>query len=341
MVTALSAIFVFLIIVLVHELGHFTVAKLVGVKVHEFAIGMGPRLFKVKRGETEYSLRALPIGGYVKMEGEDEESEDVRSLSKQPVLSRIAVFGAGAFMNFVLAFVIFSVLTFYSGAIGTTTIEKVSEGFPADIVGLQSGDKIVKIDDKDINSWEEIVNEINMSKGNEINITVDRNGVLKEFTIKPNVKELENGNEQFLIGISPVIKRDLSFLDIVKSGIKKTFFFVGLLFDFLGNLIRGNVGSSDVAGPVGVISAVGEAAQYGFLNLLGFAGFLSVNLGFINLLPIPALDGSRIMFGVIELVRGKPLNPEKEGFIHFIGFVLLMGLILFVTFFDLRRLFGA
>ncbi|MTI48029.1 MAG: RIP metalloprotease RseP [Firmicutes bacterium] len=335
MVTALAAIFVFLIIVLVHELGHFTVAKLVGVKVHEFAIGMGPRLFKFGKGETEYSLRALPIGGYVRMEGEDEESTDARSITNQPVLARIAVFAAGAIMNFLLAIVIFSLIAFNVGAI-TTTVDKLDESLPAYQSGMRAGDKIINIDGENIGSWEEIVTLINMSNGEEIKVTVDREGATKTFNIKPVVEETDAEGNNIIIGIYPRVSR--SFGDIIKAGIQKTFFFVGLMFEFIGRLFHGNVGANDVAGPVGVISLVGEAAQYGFLNLLNIAGFLSINLGFINLLPIPALDGSRIMFGLIELVRRKPIDQEKEGFIHFIGFIFLLGLIVFITYIDVSRL---
>lgn len=335
MTTALAAIFVFFIIVLVHELGHFTVAKLVGVKVHEFAIGMGPRILKFGKGETEYSLRILPIGGYVKMEGEDEDSVDERSITKQPVLARIAVFAAGAIMNFILAIVIFSVIAFNVGA-ATTTIDSLDESLPAYKAGMRPGDKIVKINNNKIGTWEEIVSLINMSEGKEIQVVVQRDGETIKFDITPLVKEGNNGQKTMIIGIYPRVSRNI--IEVLKSGINKTFFFIALMFDFIGNLFRGNVGAKDVAGPVGVISLVGQAAEYGFLNLLNIAGFLSVNLGFINLLPIPALDGSRIMFGLLELVRRKPINPEKEGFIHFIGFVFLLILIVFVTYIDVNRL---
>ena len=333
--TVLAAIFVFFIIVVVHELGHFTVAKVVGVKVHEFAIGMGPRIFKVKKGETEYSLRILPIGGYVKMEGEDEDSHDQGSINTKPPLSRIAVFAAGSIMNLILAVVIFSIIAFNTGAI-TTTIENLDKSLPAYDEGIRPGDTIVKINDKSTGTWDSIVNEINISQGKELKITVRRNDDIKDFYIKPVLRELEDGTKSYLIGITPKVSTDLK--SVIKSGLEKTIFFLSYMLDFIKQAIRGNVSSGDVAGPVGVISLVGEAAKYGFLNLLYIAGFLSINLGFINLLPIPALDGSRIMFGLIELVRGKPINPEKEGFIHFIGFVLLISLMIFITFKDVVRL---
>ncbi len=335
LVTALAVIFVFFIIVLVHELGHFTVAKLIGVKVHEFAIGMGPKIFKFGKGETQYTLRALPLGGFVKMEGEDENSDDERSLNKKPVLSRIAVFAAGATMNFILAIVIFSIISFYSGA-ATTIIDQLNQDLPAYQAGLKSGDKIIKINEENIDSWDEIVNEIDKSDGNMLTITVLRDGQTKVFSIVPQIREIENGVKDFIVGITPKISRNLG--DMIISGFKKTFFFIGLMFEFIGSALRGKVGVDQVAGPVGVISLVGKAAQFGFLNVLYIAGFLSVNLGFLNLLPIPALDGSRIMFGIIELFRGKPIDPEKEGLIHFIGFVCMLILVIFISYVDITRI---
>lgn len=332
MLTAISAIFVFFIIVLIHELGHFSVAKISGMKVHEFAIGMGPKLFQVKKGETDYSLRILPIGGYVKVEGEDEASNDSRSLNKMPILTRMLFFAAGAVMNFLLAIVIFTIISYITG-VPTTNIREVEQNLPAYEAGIQAGDRITEINNVKIRTWDALVNEINKSNNEEIYVIVERMGQNLEFRINP-INEEDTG--RLVIGIAPEIKKTFGYAII--GGLQKTLFFLGTMVDFLKMLIRGNVTSGDVAGPVGVISLVGEAARMGFLNLLYIAGFLSVNLGFLNLLPIPALDGSRLMFGFIEIIRGKPINPEKEGFVHFIGFVCLIALMLFVTYKDIIRL---
>lgn len=188
MQTALATIFVFFIVVLFHEFGHFIVAKLSGIKVHEFAIGMGPKLFKINKGETDYSLRLLPIGGYVKMEGEDEYSNDARSFSKKSIRIRMAVIAAGAIMNFVLAIIVFSIYSFYIG-VPTTTIDNVTEGLPAYEAGLRKGDTIITIDNYKVNNWEDVKSAINASNGLEIKVTVLRNEKEQFFSIKPIIEK--------------------------------------------------------------------------------------------------------------------------------------------------------
>lgn len=321
-----------MLVIVFHEFGHFMVAKLVGIKVHEFSIGMGPKLLHKKGKETEYFLRAIPIGGYVKMEGEDESSEDPRSFSKKPVGSRILVVAAGAIMNFILAIIVFTIVSYGMG-VPTTTIDETIKDSPAFFAGLQAGDKIKKINDKEVKSWNSIVKTISKSDSNEnLTIVVKRNSEEISFNMTP---KYDNETKRHVIGIIPVSKK--SFLLALKGGFETTGTILGVMFKFLGMLFKGQVNRGDLSGPVGVIYTVGEAAKHGFLNLLYITGFISVNLGFFNLLPIPALDGSRIFFMVIELIRGKPVNPEKEGFVHFIGFVLLMVLMIVVTYSDIIR----
>lgn len=330
MLTALAAIFVFLMVILIHELGHFVVAKSVGIKVNEFSIGMGPKIFQKKKGETEYTLRILPIGGYVKMEGEDETSDDPRSFSKASPLSRIAVVAAGAVMNFILAITVFSIVSYGIG-MPTNTIDDTIKGSPAEKSGLISGDIITSIDGNMINSWETIENSIKNSDPNkELEIKIKRYNESKTYLIRPIVDE-----GRTLIGIVPKYER--SIFSATKGGFEKTFTFLKLMFDFIGMVFKGQVSTRDLSGPIGVIHEVGVAAKLGIYNLLYILGFISVNLGFFNLLPIPALDGSRIVFLMIELVRGKPIDPDKEGFIHFIGFVLLISLMLLVTYRDILK----
>ncbi|MBW4828718.1 MAG: RIP metalloprotease RseP [Clostridiaceae bacterium] len=334
MTTALAAIFVFMIVILFHEFGHFITAKMVGIKVHEFSIGMGPRLFHRTKGETEYSLRALPIGGYVRMEGEDESSNDPRSFNKKPIGSRILVVAAGAIMNFILAIIVFTIVSYGMG-IPTTTINRVIADSPAYNVGLRTGDKIININDTETKSWKTVVEKISEGKSTEdIKVIILRDSAKKEFILRP---KFDKETDRYVIGIEPQMKK--SFVSSIKGGIEKTGMVLGLMFQFLKMLVTGQVKRGDVSGPVGVIYTVGEAAKYGFINVLYIAGFISVNLGFFNLLPIPALDGSRILFMLIELFRGKPINPEREGFVHFIGFVLLIILMVFVTYSDIVRFF--
>ena len=331
MQTALATIFVFFLVVVVHEFGHFIIAKLSGITVHEFAIGMGPKLYQVKKGGTDYSLRLLPIGGYVKMEGEDESSDDEGSFSKKPISSRMAVLAAGAIMNFILAIIVFTIYAYNVGA-PTNIIEDATVGMPAYTAGIRSGDKIVKINDTPVNEWNEIKNEISQSNGEKISITVVRNGKELVYELQPI---LDKTQKRLIIGITTKVEK--SFTKAIKSGIENTLFILGMMFDFIFKLFQGKVNSADISGPVGIVYLVGEAAKSGFLYVLYIAGFISVNLGFFNLLPIPALDGSRIMFLFLELLRGKPINPEKEGFVHFIGFVFLLLLMIVVAYKDILR----
>ncbi len=331
MQTAIAAIFVFLLVILLHELGHFTVAKLSGIKVNEFAIGMGPKLIQTKKGETLYTLRLLPIGGYVKMEGEDEKSNDPRSFNNVSTLKKIATVAAGALMNFILAIIVLSVVSFYTG-MPTTTIDEVIKDSPAGLSGVLEGDKIISIDGIKTSTWNELSDTISKSDSSkEMDVLLIRNGEEKSIKIQPS-----EDNGRTIIGIMPAYEKSLG--SAIKGGIETTMMFLGLMFDFLKGVFRGSVSSNDLSGPVGVITEIGRAAESGFLNLLYLLGFISVNLGFFNLLPIPALDGSRIAFLLVELVRGKPIDPDKEGFIHTIGFLLLITLMLFVTYKDLLRI---
>ncbi|NMA87472.1 MAG: RIP metalloprotease RseP [Tissierellia bacterium] len=331
MLTAIAAIFVFLMVILFHEFGHFIVAKQVGIKVNEFSIGMGPKIYQREKGETKYTFRLLPIGGYVSMEGEDESSDDPRSFNNVSALSRIAVVAAGAIMNFILAIIILSIVSFNIG-MQTTTVEKILENSPAEKVGILAGDTVIGINNKETKNWDIMVDEINKGKVNEeMIVSVMRNGEKIDYTLVPDVTD----DNVLIIGFRPVMEK--SFLSSVKGGFQKTGFMIQLMFEFFRMLFRGQVGANELSGPVGVIYVIGEQAKHGIINLLYLMGFISVNLGFFNLLPIPALDGSRIIFLFIEILRGKPIDPEKEGFVHFIGFVLLIGLMIVVTYKDIVR----
>lgn len=334
MATALTAILVFGLIVLFHELGHFSVAKFVGIKIHEFAIGMGPRLFKYIKGETEYSIRILPIGGYVKMEGEDEVSNDQRSFGKKTVGERIAVIFAGAFMNFILAIILFTIIFYNVAGTPTTTISEIINDSPAEIAGIQKNDKILSINDKTVEDWESLVHAINTSEGKTLKISLLRNNKTIETVVEPKLDEASN---RFMIGITPNTEKSL--IVAIKGSLMQTKMIIVEMFNFFKGLITRKATTTDVVGPVGIISLVGQASRDGMYNVLFLAGLISVNLGFVNLLPIPALDGSRILFLIFELFRGKPVDPEKEAYIHMIGLALLMLLMIMVTYKDILTLF--
>ncbi|MCT4606761.1 MAG: RIP metalloprotease RseP [Marinisporobacter sp.] len=327
--TIIIALLVFGVLVVFHEFGHFSIAKLVGIKVHEFSIGMGkPRLFKFKGGETEYSIRPFPLGGYVKMEGEDEASTDERSFNNKPLWARMLVIVAGPFMNFVLAILLFTMMFYLMGfPTNSTIVGEIIPDYPAQSSGMKAGDEIFSIDGEKVDSWKQIVETIHSKKDQEIHIEVLRDGKEKSFSIKPRVNE---ETKQVMIGISPTFEK--SFKKSIPAGFKAMAFIIKSMLAFF---VHPSV--KDVVGPVGIIHIVGEAAKNSIYDIFRIAGIISVNLGIVNLLPIPALDGGRLVFLVIEGLRGKPLDPEKEGFIHLTGFVLLMSLMVFMIFKDVER----
>ncbi len=324
------ALLVFGIIVLFHEFGHFIIAKASGVKIHEFAIGMGPKLASIQGKETLYSIRALPIGGYVKMLGENEASDDERSFGNKSIFKRIAIIAAGPIMNFILAVILFAVI-FMSVGTPSTVVKETMEGYPAQQAGIIKGDKIVEIDGEKISEWNDITSIIGPSAGEKIEISIERDGNVLHKEIVPKDEEGRG-----MIGIVPGNEKNV--IHSLKYSVQRTMWILSQMLGFLVKLIGGNAASSEVVGPVGIINVVGEAAKIGFLNVLSLAAVISINLGLLNLLPIPALDGSRILFLIVELIRGKKIDQEKEGFIHFIGFALLIGFMIFITYKDVIQL---
>lgn len=316
-----------------HEFGHFIVAKLSGSRVNEFSIGFGPRLFKKKYGETEYSFRALLFGGYVALEGEDEKSNDPRAIVNKPWPVRLAVFAAGPLMNILLAFLLLFIVFFSIGR-PIPQIKSVMEGYPAEKAGILPGDKIVMVNNTKINTWEELEKAISSSKGETLTIEVQRGNEILQKQVKP---VFDKEASKVMIGIIPAHKRSISLA--IKTAISQTIYFSKLIILFLVMLVTGKVSVNDIMGPVGIVQAVGTVAKTGVMNLLAFSALISVNLGLFNLLPLPALDGGRILFVLAEAIRGKPLPPEKEGYIHYLGFLLLIALLIFVTYRDILRIF--
>lgn len=264
------------------------------------------------------------------MEGEDEASNDPRSFNNFSPLSRIGVVAAGAIMNFILAIIVLTIVSFGIGTPGTI-IKETTPNSPAENIGLLPGDRIIEINDNKITSWESIVEIISSSDPNsDMDIVIKRNGENIKYTLKPTTEE-----GRTIIGIIP--KYEKSLVVSIKGGIEKTLMIVKMMFEFLGMLFTGQVQLEHLSGPVGIIHEVGEAAKTGIYDLLLLLGFININLGFLNLLPIPALDGSRIVFLLIELIRGKPIDPEKEGLVHFIGFIFLISLMLIVTYKDIIK----
>jgi len=334
--TIIYTLIIFGVLISTHEFGHFIVAKKCGVIVEEFSIGMGPLIFKKKgKDETLYSLRLLPIGGYCKMYGEDEDELGEGSLNSISPFKRILVLAAGAGMNLLSAIIILMAVYGIVGTEPTTTLKNVLENTPAYTAGLKQGDTIIKLNDMSISKWEDISNSINKTKGKEIKVTYKTSdGEVKNTNVKP---ELEKTSNTYKIGINPTYSK--SFIGTIKASFKAFGTYIYLTFKALIDLIRGAIGISELSGPIGVAGVINQAVTLGFSIILNITALLAINIGIFNLLPIPALDGSRILFCLIEMIKGSPVNREKEGMIHFIGFVLLMAFAVFVAVQDVIKLF--
>lgn len=333
MLTIIISIVVLSILVMFHEFGHFIIAKLSGAKVNEFSIGFGPRIFKKKRGETEYSFRILLFGGYVALAGEDEKSNDPRAIANKPWLTRLGVFAAGPVMNIILAFLLLFIVFYIIGS-PIPQVKSVMSGYPAQKAGILPGDKIIMVNNAKIDDWSQLEKTINSTKDKEIQITIERGSNIITKDIKLVFDKQSSKN---MIGIIPEYKRSL--LLAFTNAIDKTVFFSKMIAITLGMLISGKVSANDIMGPVGIVHTIGTVAKTGLLNLITFSAFISAYLGLFNLLPFPALDGGRILFVLVEALRGKPVPPEKEGYVHYIGFILLLALLLFATYRDIIRIF--
>ena len=334
MITIISSIIIFLLVILIHEFGHFIVAKMNGVSVLEFSIGMGPKLFQKESNGTLYSLRLLPLGGYCQLEGEDEENDSPNSLNNQSPFVRLKVILAGAIMNFILAFILLILLMSVSRV--STEVSGVLENSPAYSSGIQAGDKIVSINGQMLEDGEQVLESIKKSKG-DLDIVLLRNEKSKNIKVTPR---LENNNRK--IGVNFQEEYNIKNFNIIKGkekGIATFLNLTGMLYKFLGMLITGKLGLGGVSGPVGVVKEIGNAAKTGVANLIFLLAYININLGVFNLLPIPALDGGRAIFILIEMIFGKKISQEKEGYIHMVGLILLLGLIAIVTIKDVIKLF--
>lgn len=333
---------IFSVIIFVHEFGHFITAKLFKVKVHEFAIGMGPAIFKKQKGETLYALRIIPIGGYCAMEGENGESDDPRSFGMQSKTKRLIILAAGAIMNLILGFFVFTAFLgiYNQGLFTTTTVESVAENSPAYEAGIKAGDKIIKVNGHRVNIRSEI--DIYGTFEKDYSIVVKRGKEKLSFKITPTeIEEEKNGVKQKrrIVGIyMKTVKK--SFLTVLEYAFKNTVFMGRLVFISLQQLISGAVSPTGLSGPVGIINEINSAAKSGFSDILYLLALITINIGLFNLLPIPALDGGRIFFIFIEAIIRKPIPAKYEGLCHGIGFALLIGLMLFATGNDILRIFG-
>ncbi|MBA4547411.1 RIP metalloprotease RseP [Thermoactinomyces intermedius] len=419
MQTVVIFVLVLSLLVFVHELGHFIFAKRAGILVREFAIGFGPKLFATKRGETLYSLRILPLGGYVRMAGEDAEMVEIKTgtmvyATQTPegklnhlylfdpqgleaeslVVGRLVEadlerqlyvvledadgheakyfldpqanihysektelqiapydrqFGsktagqkamtifAGPLFNIVLTIILFAIYTFVTGIEDRLPVDQAIPDSPAAKAGIRENDMIVAINGKKVNTMDSLRYELLESKGKTVTITVDRNGQKLDFPVTP-----QKSGEVYQIGVYfnvNEMKRDATLWEAAIDGFRQTYDWSVMIMDGFGKLVTGQLGLKSLGGPVQMGSITGEAAKAGYESLIRWTALLSLNLGIFNLLPIPALDGSRLVFIGIEAVRGRPISPNKESLVHFIGFALLMMLMLVVTFNDIKKVF--
>lgn len=417
----IAFLFVFSVIVIIHEFGHYYFAKKAGILVREFAIGMGPKIFQVRKGETVYTLRLLPIGGYVRMAGHDEDEQEIKpgmmitieldkenivqklnfdehliiensvpfqieeadlhrsmtlsgyfvnseekvnlTVSKQATIiesdgtevvvapierqfnsaslwNRIKTNAAGPMNNFILSIIIFIIVGFMQGGVPSNdpVIGQVSDQSAAHEAGLQTSDKIISIDGVDIHSWDEMTSIVRSSADKTLSMTIQRNGGTKNVSITPKSVEGQNGSKIGQLGVTRTL--DNSILSILGYGFTQTITVVVMVLSALGSIFTKGFNLNQLGGPVAIYSLTSQVAKNGLIDLLSFMGMISANLGVMNLLPIPALDGGKLVLNFIEGIRKKPLDPEKEGYLTIAGAIFLFALMLLVTWNDIMKLFN-
>ena len=417
----IAFLFVFSVIVIIHEFGHYYFAKKAGILVREFAIGMGPKIFQVRKGETVYTLRLLPIGGYVRMAGHDEDEQEIKPgmmitieldkenivqklnfdehliiensvpfqieeadlhrsmtlsgyfvnseekvnlmVSKQATIiesdgtevvvapierqfnsaslwNRIKTNAAGPMNNFILSIIIFIIVGFMQGGVPSNdpVIGQVSDQSAAHEAGLQTSDKIISIDGVDIHSWDEMTSIVRSSADKTLSMTIQRNGDTKNVSITPKSVEGQNGSKIGQLGVTRTL--DNSILSILGYGFTQTITVVVMVLSALGSIFTKGFNLNQLGGPVAIYSLTSQVAKNGLIDLLSFMGMISANLGVMNLLPIPALDGGKLVLNFIEGIRKKPLDPEKEGYLTIAGAIFLFALMLLVTWNDIMKLFN-
>lgn len=339
--SVLITIIIIAVLILAHEWGHFIAARRIGIPVYEFSLGFGTKLLSTNRNGVQYSLRLFPLGGYVRMAGEEPGDEnDPNGINNRTPLEKIRVSFAGPFMNFVLALLLFIFSFAFIGIPESSDqpiLGKILEDRPAAQAGLKPGDRIISVNQEPVATWSDFTEMIAASSpGEPLNLELERDGKTQSLQVFPDNEG--TGGKSAIGVLNQVNFNKLGIWDSIKLGLEQTYQLTVLLLAWLGTLFTGGASTADLAGPVGIVSLVGEAAQVGTVFLLNFAAYLSINLGILNLLPIPALDGSRIVFAVVQAVRRKPMEPEKEGFVHWLGFLFLMLLIVIVTFNDIVRL---
>lgn len=341
------AVVLFALIIGIHEFGHFITAKKCGVRVNEFSIGMGPKIFSKQGKETLYSLRLIPIGGYCAMEGEDEESTDERALNNKVWWKRAIILAAGATMNIILGIVFMFIIQSQEPYYSSTQIAYLVNDSTSMNAGIKINDEIYSINGYRTFNTTDMSFALSTAKDGVLDMVVKRDGEKLKFDgLQMQVVSYSDDVSVTQIDFKVyAVKKTLK--TVITSTLSETVSFVRMIYASLVMLLTGQAGFNEVSGPVGMASAIGQVAEQGFAssfldglnNIIYFMALITVNLGIFNLLPLPALDGGRLFFVLIEAIRGKPINPEKEGLVHFIGFALLIILMIAVTVKDVWSLF--
>lgn len=350
-ITLVSFIVVLGVLVFVHELGHFAVAKWAGIRVEEFGFGFPPRMMTLfKRGETEYTINWLPLGGFVRMIGENgEDASDPRSFASKSRSWRAAVLVAGSTMNLILPVFIFMIIAMMGVQDGEPTgrveIVGIEPGSPAQEAGLKSGDELLFVGSQRVLDVSQLIGLVQQFEEREVVVDVERDGEMLEFALTP--RSIDE-THQVKIGVAIINQLETVYYNPLNGliyGVERTYQLLVLMLggfaDLIGGLFNGTTDSAAVTGPLGIMQVTGEIAQTrGLKELLNFTAYLSINLAIVNMLPIPALDGGRLLFIFVEALRGgRRISPEREGLVHLVGMLLLLGLMAFISVFDLQRLF--
>ncbi len=336
------------VLVLVHEFGHFIAAKQIGIRVEKFSFGFGPKLFSVKRGDTEYLISAIPLGGYIKMAG-DEPGESLTGKSfeflSRSIWERFLVIFAGPLLNYVLAFLIFSVIFMFGSPTLTTEVGSLLKDYPAEMSGLSLGDKVIKVDGKDVKYWEDMTEIIRKHLEGPIKLTIEKNGRISDVEIQPVIREVKDifgkHTKIALLGIAPSQKIEnvrYGFSESFSKGFRKVIDLTAITYKALWSIATGRLSVKEsMTGPIGIFIITGKAAQMGLIYLFHLMAGLSASLAIFNLLPLPVLDGGHILFLFVEKLRGKPLSVKVQENIANIGVGLLILLTVFIFYSDIVK----
>lgn len=340
----LLAVFLFGVLIAIHEFGHFSFAKLFKVKVNEFSLGMGPKLFSKQKGETKYALRLFPIGGFVSMEGEDETSDDERAFNNKPAWQRFIIIAAGAILNLILGVIVVGVCLSFGDLVGTREIHSFQEGATSGLTGLQVGDEILEINGTKVYSFKGISFNLVRDTDSKVDFVVKRKG--EKVEVKGvEFNRFEYQGRKYIAQDFIIVGEATNPLNVIKNAFLDSASIVQMVRLSLVDLVTGKYGMQDVSGPVGTISAIAESTAEPenfsdkILTALNFLSMITINVGVFNLLPLPALDGGRLFFLFIEMIRKKPIPAEKEGKVHAVGLVILLVFMAIVTISDIIKQF--